>query len=701
MRVRNREGTARVWMYRNVLSEDPGGAPYVLGHAIDITERVVAERTLRESEQALRLAHGELEARVRERTAALERANERLRVEIAERERAEQLRERSLIEQRDTLAFLATFSDGLAPILTFDELVDVLCRQPAPFPGDWTAVHVLNEDGSARPHPSGHVDPAREEVLTRLAASAGAVPAGSLMVAVVAGPPVSVANSASQDLAAQLGGPGGTAAVLQELSAASVAALPLVMDGRAKAVLFLVSENPTRFTGAGAMVVEDLARRIRLALDRIQLHREAQDANRLKDEFLSTLSHELRTPLNAIFGWARMLRMRDLDAKTAHGVSVIERNAEAQIRLIEEVLDVSRIMTGKMTLAMESIDLRSAVRAAIDALRPARAGQEGPAHRVPRRRRATHFRRRTQASTGVLERAVECREVHRRRRIDYGEPEECRSDGRGRNYRHRRGHSSRRSAVYLRSVSPGRFIDDANARGPRPRSRHRQAHRRAARRDREGGKRRRRARLNVHHPASRCRSRWRRRSFHALRRPPAIGSGAPMLLAGCTVLVVEDHDDARELIAAVLERCGRSNRQRILDAGGPRTCGRDQTRRVDRRHRAAWRRRLCSVATDSSAPWPRPAGNRAHRLRPHCRPRTRPRRRIPAARRQTHRPSEARRDRRIDNSTAITENSPIRSANGDTASRCSCARIDAGGTASMRGCRWSKRCGGGFSASRK
>src|SRR5205814_6120795 len=87
MRVVSRTGAEKVWMYRNVLSHGEGG-PYVLGHAIDITERVAAERTLRLSEQALRATHTELEERVKERTVALEEANEQLRLEIAIREEA-------------------------------------------------------------------------------------------------------------------------------------------------------------------------------------------------------------------------------------------------------------------------------------------------------------------------------------------------------------------------------------------------------------------------------------------------------------------------------------------------------------------------------------------------------------------------------------------------------------------------------------
>src|SRR5262249_44876668 len=118
MRVVARTGAERVWIYRNVLSHGPGGS-YALGHAIDVTDRVDAERTLRQREQALGTAHRELEGRVAERTAALAEANDRLRVESAEREQAERSRQRALLEQRDMLAFLTRVSDRLAPLVTF------------------------------------------------------------------------------------------------------------------------------------------------------------------------------------------------------------------------------------------------------------------------------------------------------------------------------------------------------------------------------------------------------------------------------------------------------------------------------------------------------------------------------------------------------------------------------------------------------
>src|SRR6185437_1926457 len=89
------------------------------------------------------------------------------------------------------------------------------------------------------------------------------------------------------------------------------------------------------------------------------LRAEAEELSRLKDEFLATMSHELRTPLNAIFGWITLLRTGRLDAPTEkRAIETIERNARSQRRLIEDLLDVSRIVTGKVTLELAIVDPR-------------------------------------------------------------------------------------------------------------------------------------------------------------------------------------------------------------------------------------------------------------------------------------------------------------------------------------------------------
>ena len=99
---------------------------------------------------------------------------------------------------------------------------------------------------------------------------------------------------------------------------------------------------------------------------------EAEEASRLKEEFLATVSHELRTPLNAVVGWSRLLRTGQLDKDgSAHAVEVIERNAEAQRQIIEDLLDVSRIVTGKLRINTQPVDVLLIIHAAIDAVRPA------------------------------------------------------------------------------------------------------------------------------------------------------------------------------------------------------------------------------------------------------------------------------------------------------------------------------------------
>ena len=97
----------------------------------------------------------------------------------------------------------------------------------------------------------------------------------------------------------------------------------------------------------------------------------AEAANRTKDDFLSTLSQELRTPLTSIVGWASMLRTRIVEpAATARALETIERNARTQVQLIEDILDVSRIVAGKLRLEIRPVDAAAIMRAAVSAVRP-------------------------------------------------------------------------------------------------------------------------------------------------------------------------------------------------------------------------------------------------------------------------------------------------------------------------------------------
>jgi PAS domain S-box-containing protein len=116
-------------------------------------------------------------------------------------------------------------------------------------------------------------------------------------------------------------------------------------------------------------VQQELVAREQLLVREHVARAEAEHANRMKDEFLATVSHELRTPLTTILGWAQRLRTGRHDAATvARGLEIIERQAKAQARLVEDLLDTARVITGKLRLAIEPVDLALVVNAAIDAI---------------------------------------------------------------------------------------------------------------------------------------------------------------------------------------------------------------------------------------------------------------------------------------------------------------------------------------------
>jgi signal transduction histidine kinase len=152
-------------------------------------------------------------------------------------------------------------------------------------------------------------------------------------------------------------------------------------------ILALAHAHSSRRREAALIASE---RRARGAASREQEARsEAEQANRLKDEFLAVLSHELRTPLNAVMGWTQILQAAGLTEPTiVRALASIKRNAEAQQRLVEDLLDVSRIVTNKFPLERERVDMQAAVSAAVEAIRPAAAAKSlrlgadlaGPVH---------------------------------------------------------------------------------------------------------------------------------------------------------------------------------------------------------------------------------------------------------------------------------------------------------------------------------
>ena len=142
-------------------------------------------------------------------------------------------------------------------------------------------------------------------------------------------------------------------------------------DGNPIGLLHLLAKVEGDFGEEDEAILTQLAQMSAIAMENT-LNAEALESNRLKDEFLTTLSHELRTPLSAILGWTRTLRSVPLDEqRVGHGLEVIERNVLAQTKLIDDLLDVSRIITGKLRLSVRKSSLVSVVEAACEAMRPA------------------------------------------------------------------------------------------------------------------------------------------------------------------------------------------------------------------------------------------------------------------------------------------------------------------------------------------
>ena len=258
--------------------------------------------------------------------------------------------------------------------LDYEKALQGLADLTVPGLGDWCCVHLLDADGSIRLQAVAHSDPSKVDLLWQIDRRMPLDPQGRHGVAKVLRTgesklypeiPQWVIEAVVPDRELQL--------VLRSQSQVlSAICVPLIARGRTLGVISLLCGESGRRCGVEDLILlEDLARDAAVAIDNARLYREAAEANRIKDQFLGTLSHELRTPLNAILGWAQMLRQRQMSAeKTAVGLETIERNARLQTQMIEDLLDVSRIVSNKVCLKLFPVDLVRIVETAVKALIP-------------------------------------------------------------------------------------------------------------------------------------------------------------------------------------------------------------------------------------------------------------------------------------------------------------------------------------------
>jgi PAS domain S-box-containing protein len=283
-------------------------------------------------------------------------------------------------EKREHLrrAFLTRASQELIEAKNYGDALQKIASLAVPRLADWAAIDVLEPgDAHAKQLALAHVDPAKIELARQLARRSPPdhdAPTGVPQVIrsgkseMYAHIPRELLEAAARDEDHRR--------IIRELDLRSAMIVPLRGKERVfGAMTFIYAQSERAYTDVDLEFAEELARRAALIIERRRLEEEAAEANRMKDDFLATISHELRTPLQAILGYATMLE-RGVARDQGKAVGAILRNASAQARLIEDILDMSRIQQGKLRITMGRVQVSSAIGEALDSLRPAAAARQ-------------------------------------------------------------------------------------------------------------------------------------------------------------------------------------------------------------------------------------------------------------------------------------------------------------------------------------
>jgi signal transduction histidine kinase len=277
--------------------------------------------------------------------------------------------------------FLGELAAILGSTLDYEHMLHRMVRLSVPFLGDLCAVDLLETDGAIRRAACAHVDATKEGLAVEAGARYGfsASAPQSVPAVVRSRRPTLVSPATSADLELEAENEQ-QFQLFRQLGASSWMVVPMIArDSVLGAVTLAITESDRRYDQADLRFAEAVVGQAATAGDNARLYRAAEAgraaaeaANRAKDQFLSTLSHELRAPLNAIFGWATMLERGDLPADQSHrALQIILRNVNAQVRLIDDLLDVSRIGTGQLRLDVKPVDLRTVIVETADSIRPA------------------------------------------------------------------------------------------------------------------------------------------------------------------------------------------------------------------------------------------------------------------------------------------------------------------------------------------
>ncbi|HYH09441.1 MAG TPA: GAF domain-containing protein [Thermoanaerobaculia bacterium] len=277
----------------------------------------------------------------------------------------------------DTLRFLATASDLLASSLDYETTLRTVANLVVPEIADWCAVDVIDDDGQLRRLAVAHVDPRKIELAHELQQRYPSDPEMDVVARVIRTGRAEWMAEIPQELLDAAAVDDEHRRILHELGLLSFIVAPLRIHDRALGTItYVLSDSRRRFSESDVAFAEELGRRAAVAIENSRLFGAVQSANRTKDEFLATLSHELRTPMTAVLGWARMLKMGLSPAEAEEAVDVIERSASIQMQLIEDILDMSRIMAGKIRIDTVAVDLCAVSQAALATVHPAATAKQ-------------------------------------------------------------------------------------------------------------------------------------------------------------------------------------------------------------------------------------------------------------------------------------------------------------------------------------
>jgi signal transduction histidine kinase len=290
--------------------------------------------------------------------------------DISDRKRAEHAIARAI--QRD--AFLAEATLTLTSSFDYEQTLRALARLSVPYLADFCAFDVVAENGTLTRVAIAHVLPDKAQLAEDLRAQYESPETATSPQSVMRTRTDSFIPEITDDMiVASAHGDEERLAKTRSLGVISYLCVPVTAHDRMLGAMTLAtSESGRHLTDDDRRVARDMATRAALAIEIAQSYHQLQSANRLKDEFLATLSHELRTPLNAVLGYARMLHTGAIASeKVSQALDVIDRNASALAQIVEDVLDVSRIVLGKARLKVEPTDVAAVVEDAIGTVTPA------------------------------------------------------------------------------------------------------------------------------------------------------------------------------------------------------------------------------------------------------------------------------------------------------------------------------------------